>query len=208
VFAPPVEQMYPPGEHTRVRVGALGEALCGRTRPGHFEGVATVVSKLFNVAGSCVAVFGRKDYQQLKVVERMARDLLFDVEVLPAPTVRDRDGVALSSRNAYLGAGERTAARAIPRALSSIIERHRAGERRVVALLDPARAELERAGLRLDYVELADADEIEPFEPHARIGERALAAIAAYAGSTRLIDNVVLGEDDAPLATRDTSSTE
>jgi pantoate--beta-alanine ligase len=200
VFAPEVAEMYPPGERTRVRVSGLTDYLCGASRPGHFEGVATIVTKLFAVAGRCVAVFGRKDYQQLQVIRRMTRDLLLPVEIVGHPIVRESDGLALSSRNAYLSADDRARALAIPRALSQSIERFTSGERGVRSLREPARAALEDAGLRVDYVTIADADELTPFDETARVEKRALLAIAAFAGNTRLIDNVVFGEDTAPLS--------
>ena len=113
VFTPQASELYPAGEETRVRVGPLAEPLCGRTRPGHFEGVATIVAKLFGIAGPSVAVFGQKDYQQLLVIRRMARDLFAPVEVVGIPTVRERDGLAMSSRNAFLSPGRsRAGARA------------------------------------------------------------------------------------------------
>jgi pantoate--beta-alanine ligase len=202
VFAPDVAEIYPPGERTRVRVSGLTDYLCGASRPGHFEGVATVVTKLFAVAGRSVAVFGRKDYQQLQVIRRMTRDLLLPIEIVGHPTVRERDGLALSSRNAFLSADDRARAIAIPRGLSEAIERFRAGERRVRDLREPVRAMLEEAGLRVDYVALADADELTPFDEGAAIGGRALIAVAAFAGNTRLIDNVVLGEDEPPFESR------
>jgi pantoate--beta-alanine ligase len=202
VFAPSVEEMYPRGEQTRVIVRSLTDGLCGPKRPGHFEGVATVVSKLFLAAGPCVAVFGRKDYQQLKVIERMVKDLSFPVEVVGVSTVREQDGLAMSSRNAYLSPEERSCARAIPGALAVAVGRFDAGERRARELRDPVEAALRSAGLRVDYVELRGADELEPLDGAAEIGERALLALAAFAGSTRLIDNVVLGEDSAPTAVR------
>jgi pantoate--beta-alanine ligase len=198
VLSPSADEMYPPGEKTRVRVAALAEHLCGPFRPGHFEGVATVVTKLFAIAGPCTAVFGRKDYQQLKIIERLARDLLLPVQVVGEPTVRDADGLALSSRNAYLSADERRRALAIPRALATAWAAFRAGERGAAALIEPARAALTEAGLRLDYAELADADELFPFALDARLPERALLAVAAFCGTTRLIDNLVLGEDAPP----------
>jgi pantoate--beta-alanine ligase len=198
VLSPSADEMYPPGEKTRVRVAALGEHLCGPFRPGHFEGVATVVTKLFAIAGPCTAVFGRKDYQQLKIIERLARDLLLPVEVVGELTVRDVDGLALSSRNAYLSADERRRALAIPRALAGASAAFRAGERRAAALIEPVRAALAQAGLRPDYAEIADADELFPFAPGAVVPERALLAIAAFCGATRLIDNLVLGEDAPP----------
>ena len=197
VFAPPVDEMYPAREHTRVHVAALTDYLCGASRPGHFEGVATIVTKLFAVAGACTAVFGRKDYQQLKVIERMVRDLLLPVHVVGHAIVREPDGLALSSRNLYLSAEERQSALAIPRALSDAVARFAAGERGLEPLRNPVAAAITAAGLRLDYATLADADECTPLSGPA--GERALLAIAAFAGKTRLIDNVVLGEDPAPI---------
>jgi pantoate--beta-alanine ligase len=199
VFAPAAAEMYPPGESTRVVVKGLTGALCGASRPGHFEGVATVVAKLFAVAGPCAAVFGRKDYQQLKVVERLARDLLMPVEIVSCPTVRDSDGLALSSRNRYLDAGERQRALALPRGLSAAARCFDEGERSVERLQQQVIDELLRADVRKDYVHLVDADSLVPFSRGSRIGERALLAVAAMIGSTRLIDNVVLGEEPAPL---------
>ena len=202
VFAPSVEEMYPRGEQTRVIVRSLTDGLCVPKRPGHFEGVATIVSKLFLAAGPCVAVFGRKDYQQLKVIERMVKDLSFPVEVVGEPTVREPDGLALSSRNAYLSPEDRARALAIPEALAAAVRRFEAGERRACELRGPVEVALRSAGLRVDYVELRSADELEPLDDAEEIGERPLLALAAFAGSTRLIDNVVLGEDGAPTAVR------
>jgi pantoate--beta-alanine ligase len=198
VFAPPADEMYPPGEQTRVVVGALGDHLCGPFRPGHFQGVATVVAKLFAVSGECTAVFGRKDYQQLKIVQRMASDLLLPVRVVGEATVRDVDGLALSSRNAYLSVTERTAALAIPRALGRAAAAFSAGERRAGALIEPVRAEIAAAGLQLQYAEIADPDQLFPLGLGTAIDGRALIAVAAFCGATRLIDNLVLGEDEAP----------
>ncbi len=200
VLAPDASEMYPAGERTRVQVSGLTAALCGPHRPGHFDGVATIVSKLFAVAGECVAVFGRKDYQQLKVIERMTRDLLLPVEVIGFKTLRDADGLALSSRNAYLTAEERARALAIPRALSAAVRACARGERRVGTLRAAALGTLESAGIRRDYATIADADELVPFSDTALLGERALFAIAGFVGKTRLIDNVVFGEDPAPIA--------
>jgi pantoate--beta-alanine ligase len=200
VFAPDASEMYPKGERTRVQVSGLTDALCGPHRPGHFDGVTTIVSKLFAVAGQCVAVFGRKDYQQLKVIERMTRDLLLPVEVIGFKTQRDTDGLALSSRNAYLTPEERARALAIPRALSFAVSAFASGERRVGALRSAALATLEQSGIRLDYATIADADELVPFSDTAELGSRALFAVAGFMGKTRLIDNVVFGEDAAPIA--------
>ncbi|HEX3777402.1 MAG TPA: pantoate--beta-alanine ligase [Polyangiaceae bacterium] len=200
VFAPDVSEMYPAGERTRVSVSGLTEALCGPHRPGHFEGVTTIVSKLFAVAGECVAVFGRKDYQQLKVIERMTRDLLLPVTIIGVKTMRDTDGLALSSRNTYLSAEERARALGIPRALSAAVGAFAGGERRVGALRNAALGILARAEIRLDYATIADAEELSPIADAEPSGERALFAIAGFVGKTRLIDNVVLGEDPAPIA--------
>ncbi|HEY6556351.1 MAG TPA: pantoate--beta-alanine ligase [Polyangiaceae bacterium] len=199
VFTPRASEMYPKSECTRVSVSGLTRHLCGASRPGHFDGVATIVTKLFAVAGACTAVFGRKDYQQLKVIERMTRDLLLPVAIVPHATVREPDGLALSSRNRYLSAEERERALSIPRALSRIAARFAAGERRAGTLLGEARALLESAALRIDYVTLADAEELAPFEESAALGARALLAIAAFCGTTRLIDNLVLGEEPPPI---------
>lgn len=198
VFAPDASEMYPRGERTRVRVSGLTEHLCGASRPGHFEGVATIVTKLFAVSGPCVAVFGRKDYQQLQVIRRMTRDLLLPVEIVGHPTVREPDGLALSSRNRYLNPEERGSALAIPRALAGAVQRYERGERMVGALREPVTAALVQAGLRLDYVSLAHAEDLVPFDDAAAISDRAVLAVAAFCGATRLIDNVVLGEDPAP----------
>lgn len=199
VFAPvATTEVYPPGEQTRVTVAKLGDHLCGPFRPGHFQGVATVVAKLFAIAGPCTAVFGRKDYQQLRIIERMATDLLLPVKVVGEPTVRDVDGLALSSRNAYLSPEERVRAREIPRALAAAAAAFERGERRAEALIGPVRTGLTRVGLRLDYADVADVDRLSPFGSDALVGERALIAVAAFCGTTRLIDNLVLGEDVAP----------
>lgn len=198
VFSPAAEEMYPAGERTRVRVSGVTDALCGASRPGHFEGVATIVAKLFAAAGPCVAVFGRKDYQQLKVIERMARDLMLPVEIVGHPTVRERGGLALSSRNVHLSMSDREAALSIPRSLADAIRRFEGGERSAGALRERVQTALEAANLRVDYVAVADADSIRPLADAEAIGSRALLAVAAFAGATRLIDNVVLGEDGPP----------
>ena len=136
VFAPEVAAMYPPGDETRVRVGETAAALCGRHRPGHFEGVTTIVAKLFAIAGPTVAFFGRKDYQQLQVIRRMTTDLFLPVEIVGVPTVREADGVALSSRNRYLSPEARAAARAIPDGLTRAARAFARGERRAGAVVD------------------------------------------------------------------------
>ena len=198
VFAPDAAEMYPSGEQTRVRVGAVAEPLCGRFRPGHFEGVATVVTKLFCAVGPCTAVFGRKDYQQLLVIRRMARDLLLDVEVVGHPIVREVDGLAMSSRNAYLSADERARALGLARGLAAAAMAFAGGERDPRRIEAEARAPVEAAATSIDYVEVRDAETLAALE--APLRGRAVLAIACHVGSTRLIDNLVLGEDAPPLA--------
>ena len=198
IFAPPVEEMYPRGEQTRVSVGPLSQGMCGRSRPGHFEGVATVVSKLFNAVGPGVYVFGKKDYQQWRIVEQMARDLMFPLEVVGAPTVRESDGLALSSRNAYLDPGERARAVAVPQALQAAISAFRSGERNAERLAEAVRKRLE-VDLRVDYVEARDPTSLD--EINGVAGETLLIAVAGYLGKTRLIDNVVLGSDMRDIVT-------
>jgi pantoate--beta-alanine ligase len=199
VFAPPVSEMYTEGERTRVRVDRLTDHLCGPFRPGHFEGVATIVTKLFAVAGSSTAVFGKKDYQQLQVVRRLAEDLLLPVEVVGYPTLRDPDGLALSSRNQYLSPTERERALAVPRGLSAAMRAFAAGERRAGELRRLVLGFVEPVASRIDYVSVADPDGLEPLDSDSSVGSRALLALAAFVGTTRLIDNVVLGEDKDPL---------
>ncbi len=199
VFAPDVAAMYPPGDETRVRVGPLAAHLCGPYRPGHFEGVATVVTKLFAIAGPCVAVFGKKDYQQLAILRRIAIDLFMPVEIVGFPIVREASGLAMSSRNAYLSTEERSRALALSRGLSAAARAFAAGERRAGVLRGLVFAEVERAATSVDYVTIADADGLVPFAEAADVGARAVIAIACRIGHTRLIDNLVLGED-APIA--------
>jgi len=190
VFTPDAVEIYPPGARTFVEVEGVSDRLEGASRPGHFRGVATVVTKLFEIVRPHVAAFGQKDAQQALIVRRMTRDLLLDVEILVVPTQRDGDGVALSSRNVYLSVEERRAARAIPRALAAARQAVTAGERDPVAILGAARAELAAEPLlRLDYLELVDAETLAPI---ARAGGEMLLAVAVFAGATRLIDNAPL----------------
>jgi len=200
VFAPQVSAMYPPGDETRVHVGPLAAHLCGPHRPGHFEGVATVVTKLFAITGPCSAVFGKKDYQQLAILRRVVTDLFLPVDVVGFPIVREADGLAMSSRNAYLSAEERTKALALSRGLSAAARAFERGERRAGTLRTLALAEVEQVASSIDYVTLADAAALVPFDDGADVGARAVLAIACRVGTTRLIDNVVLGEDPAPSA--------
>ncbi len=199
VFAPDASAMYPQGEETRVNVGRLAESLCGPHRPGHFEGVATVVTKLFAIAGACTAVFGKKDYQQLAILRRVARDLFLPVNVVGHPIVREADGLAMSSRNAYLSADERARALSLSRGLGAVAKAFAGGERRADALRSLVLAQVELAATSIDYVTVADADALVPFPAGADVGERAVTAIACRIGTTRLIDNLVLGEDPSPV---------
>jgi len=196
VLAPDASEMYPAGEQTRVHVSGLTDALCGPFRPGHFDGVATIVTKLFAATGPAVAVFGRKDYQQLQVVKRLARDLLLPIEVVGLATVRDPDGLALSSRNAYLAVAERERALAIPRGIAAALTLHAAGERNAGKLRRAAVEPIAAAATRIDYVTVAGADDLRPFADTEAVGERAVVAVAAFVGGTRLIDNAVFGEDN------------
>lgn len=203
VFAPHRSVMYPSGEATRVTVGRLTESLCGRSRPHHFEGVATVVTKLLAATGACRLVMGRKDYQQLSVVRRLVADLLLPVEVLDHATVRDPDGLATSSRNRFLDADERRIALAIPRALATVCRSYAAGERRSSQLQQELTSALAGSALKIDYAELADASDLGA--PDALLKEgRAGAFVAGWVSRTRLIDNVLLGVDVEPPGGRPT----
>ncbi len=197
-FTPSVEGMYPDGDRTRVHVSGLTDSLCGPFRPGHFDGVATVVGKLFGLTGPSLAFFGRKDYQQLQVVRRFARDLHLPVEVVGVPTIREVDGLARSSRNTYLAAEQRQLALCLVSGLRRAHEAFGAGERDAETLRQLARGPVEASATRIDYVEIADADDLVPVPTGERTKDRALLAIAAWIGTTRLIDNVVLGEDPQP----------
>jgi pantoate--beta-alanine ligase len=187
LWAPGVEEMYPGGFATNVAVAGVSDGLDGAARPGHFDGVATVVAKLFNQVRPDIALFGEKDYQQLCVIRRMVRDLDLGIEIAGVPTQRDADGLALSSRNAYLSDDERKAARALPRALGEAAQAIADGAA-VDEALERARARLEAAGFApIDYVALCDAETLVPLTEADRPA-RLLAA--ARIGTTRLIDNL------------------
>lgn len=191
LFLPATEEIYPRPPVISLSPGALADHLCGPFRPGHFAGVLLVVAKLFNVVEPDLAVFGRKDAQQAIMLRRLADDLSFPVELHVAPTVREADGLALSSRNVYLSASERTAALALPRALAAAHAAFAAGERRAEALLETGRSVLAAAdGLELEYLTLVDPVTIQPVTEAAA---DAILAVAARVGRTRLIDNVVIG---------------
>ena len=190
IFAPPAEEMYPANSVTFVDVGKLGEHLCGASRPGHFRGVCTVVLKLFNVVRPEVAHFGAKDYQQARIIQQMVRDLNVPVAVRVEPTVREADGLALSSRNRYLSAEERAAAPRLYRALRGVRSRALAGEVDAARLESALAAELAAIpGARVDYARVVDAQTLQPL---ARLDRPAVAAVAVFLGPTRLIDNVTL----------------
>ncbi len=192
LYAPSVAEMYPDGFATTVSVAGLADGLCGAFRPGHFDGVATVVAKLFTQVLPHSALFGEKDYQQLCVIRRMARDLDLPVQVMGVPTVRETDGLAVSSRNAYLSAEERRIAPALYRALQLAALRIEGGEP-VATIIEAAKAEILGAGFRsIDYVTCADADTLVPvatFDP----ARPARVFAAAHLGRARLIDNLPVG---------------
>lgn len=189
LWAPGTQEMYPNGFATSIHVAGVSEGLCGAARPGHFDGVATVVAKLFGQVRPDIALFGEKDYQQLAVIRRLVADLNLRVGIIGVPTARAPDGLALSSRNAYLSAEERAAAVALPRALGDAAKAICGGQPVATALAD-ARAALDAAGfVRIDYVALCDAASLTPLESLDRPA-RLLAA--AVMGKTRLIDNIVV----------------
>jgi len=190
LFAPSAEEMYPTGEVTRVVVEGLSEKLDGRSRPGHFRGVTTIVSKLFHIIEPDLTFFGQKDAAQSAVIRRMVRDLNLPVEIVICPIVRESDGLAMSSRNSYLNPDERRQALVLHRSLTCVEDEFRAGQRSAGKLIACAtKVFAQEAQVRLDYFEIVDPDTLDPVE---RIERRALVAVAAYVGSTRLIDNLIL----------------
>jgi len=190
LFAPPVEEIYPGGGVTWVLVESLSEKLDGRSRPGHFRGVTTIVAKLFHIIEPAAAFFGEKDAAQLAVIRRMVRDLNFPVEIAACPIVREPDGLAMSSRNAYLNREERSRALVLQRSLEEARQRFQDGERSAAKLISAAQEVFaSEPQVALDYFEIVDPDTLDPVE---RIAQKTLVAVAARVGSTRLIDNVVL----------------
>jgi pantoate--beta-alanine ligase len=190
MFVPTVEAMYPDGPPlTRVHVERLTEGLCGASRPVHFDGVTTVVAKLFSIVGRSTAFFGRKDFQQLAVIRRMVADLAVPVEIVGRPTMREADGLAMSSRNRYLSAPDRQRAAALFGGLSAARALRAAGEVSGEALIAAARAKILPAVARLDYLELRDADTLAPI---GRAEGASVMLVAAFIGGTRLIDNLRL----------------
>lgn len=190
VFRPGVEEMYPADFSVSVEENSLANVLEGKSRPGHFRGVCTVVAKLFHILSPAAAVFGEKDFQQLAIIRRMVRDLNFPIEIIGAPTVREADGLACSSRNKYLSAVEREQAPVLQRGLQegrTLVDR---GERSAEAIVAAARNVIATASLaRIDYLEVVNAETLQPV---TEVGRDSLIAVAAFFGQTRLIDNVRL----------------
>jgi len=191
LFHPDVEEIYPHGmgDQTRVSVPGVSEGLCGASRPGHFEGVATVVTKLFNMVQPDLAVFGEKDYQQLAVIRALVQDLNMPIQIIGAPTQRAEDGLALSSRNGYLSAEQRAVAPALYRGLQAVAEALRRGARDYQRLIEQAQAQQQAVGFVPDYLEIRNAVNLRP----AQVDDRYLVILtAAHLGNTRLIDNLVV----------------
>ena len=190
LFAPPVDEIYPDGAVTWVLVEGLSEKLDGRSRPGHFRGVTTIVAKLFHIIEPDAAFFGQKDAAQLAVIRRMVEDLNFPIEIVACPIVRESDGLAMSSRNAYLNREERGRALVLRRSLHQVQREFQNGEKIAARLISAAKEVFAREPqVALDYFEIVDPDKLDPVE---RIAQKTLVAVAAYVGSTRLIDNTVL----------------
>jgi pantoate--beta-alanine ligase len=195
IFCPSVEEMYPAGATTWVTVDGLSEKLDGRSRPGHFRGVSTVVSKLFNLVQPDMAFFGQKDAAQAAIIRKMVRDLNFDLEIVVCPTVREPDGLAMSSRNTYLDTQQRKSATVLYRALMRIQMMVDRGEASTQILIAAGKQVIaEEPSVRLDYLEIVDPDTLDPVP---EIGRSALIAVAAYLGSTRLIDNITVHKQNA-----------
>ena len=191
LFVPSVEEMYPAGAGTWVTVEELSGKLDGRSRPGHFRGVTTVVAKLFHIVEPDAAFFGQKDAAQLAIIRRMVRDLNLVVEIVACPIVREPDGLAMSSRNAYLDSQQRKQALALHRSLIRVQQLAGAGEPDAAKLAAAGREEFNQGAVRLDYFEIVDPESLDPLE---NVSNGALVAVAAFVGSTRLIDNVLLGK--------------
>lgn len=194
LFAPTVEEMYPDGMEgqTRLHVSGVSEGLCGGSRPGHFDGVATVVCKLFNMVQPDMALFGEKDFQQLAVIRKLVRDLNLPVQIFGEPTVRAEDGLALSSRNGYLDEAQRAAAPVLYRTLKQLAEQVRGGARDYAALLADSRQQIEQAGLRVDYLEIRESAGLHPATAQ---DHQLVILVAAFLGATRLIDNLAFHID-------------
>jgi pantoate--beta-alanine ligase len=199
-FLPDASEIYPPGFQTTVEPGPVAEPLCGAVRPGHFRGVATVVAKLFNLVQPDVAFFGQKDFQQCAVIRQMVRDLNLPIEIVTVPTVREPDGLALSSRNSYLGPTDRKRALCLSQGLLAAQAAYGAGERDSQRLIAIARAQITEAD-QLQYLELRDAGTLEAIQ--GMVERPAALCVAATIGQTRLIDNVLLTPPPTALSDRD-----
>jgi pantoate--beta-alanine ligase len=194
LFRPSAEEVYPNDRSTFVEEISLSSPLEGKSRPGHFRGVCTVVGKLFNILAPATAVFGEKDFQQLAIVRRMVRDLNFKIDIIAVPTVRDEDGLACSSRNQYLNSDERKQAPVLHKALQAMAN---AGKKSASEIVELAREVINEAPLaRIDYVELVDAETLQPVQS---AGPNTVLLVAVFFGKTRLIDNIRLGLGDAAL---------
>jgi pantoate--beta-alanine ligase len=192
IFTPSAQEMYPDGFQTFVEVEGVTQNLCGISRPGHFRGVTTIVAKLFNIVKPHVALFGQKDYQQLITIKRMVEDLNMDTEAIGIPTVRERDGLAMSSRNAYLSPKKRKEAAQLHRALRKGEELFRQGNKNSATLLTTVRGIIEEIKpTKIDYINICDAHTLEDIE---EIKDEAIIAMAVQIGKTRLIDNIILKE--------------
>lgn len=193
VFLPDPAGMYPPGFQTTVSVAKLSQPLCGASRPGHFDGVATVVTKLFNIVQPDVALFGKKDFQQLAVLRQMTSDLNLPVTIIGMPIIREQDGLAMSSRNAYLSAEQRESALVLSRAIKLVREQYQGGEHSVAQLQRAATDLITSASSAcIDYLEFRDSQTLQTV---TTAGDTTLLALAVVIGTTRLIDNTVLGEE-------------
>jgi len=195
VFAPSAQEMYPAEQLTWVDVQKLTELLCGAKRPGHFRGVTTVCTKLFNITLPDIAYFGQKDAQQAIVIQRMVRDLNIPLQIRICPIVREPDGLAMSSRNRYLSPEERKRACCLYKALKACREKVVAGNDDVTSLIDAMKAVIERDQGRIDYIHIVDKDTLEPL---GRIEQKALVAVAVHIGNTRLIDNLIIDLNNRP----------
>jgi pantoate--beta-alanine ligase len=205
VFAPSVDEMYPQGSVTWVTVEGLSDKLDGKSRPGHFRGVTTVVAKLFHIVEPDTAFFGQKDAAQLAIIRRMVCDLKFPIEIVGCPIVREPDGLAMSSRNVYLDPAQRKSALVLSRSLRRVEERFKHGEHNTQVLVEAGKGAFSaEPAVRLDYLELVDPLSLDPV---SEVKEGTLVTVAAYLGSTRLIDNLVLASSSNPTWPRVTAAT-
>ncbi len=190
VFIPDTYEMYPEGHLSYVNVQELGEVLCGKSRPGHFKGVCTVLVKLFNIVKPDITIFGEKDMQQAIIVKKMVEDLNFDIEVITGPTIRENDGLAISSRNIYLSAQQRKDVPILYKSLVIAKEMIEKGERDSTVVIEKIRSLIEKKDAKIDYIDIVDKKDLTPAKS---IKGDVLIALAVYFGSTRLIDNIVIG---------------